>query len=335
MWADYVIKKIFGFRGENLRNYFDDLELELVIPKLIQYIKGKVDCENVTWIVADEFFRLSSSVDTLEALEDEQLLNRQIRVQSLVPISDAELLAHTLRFSKESTMPQACETESGSALLVPIMCVKKHEALAYLILTGVPTASVQKTIQRVAKDISKMAKHIGFSIQHWNAQKITFLDDLTGLYNQKYMSLVLENEIHRSQRENAKFTVLFMDVDFFKTVNDTRGHWIGSRLLIEVGHIVKSCVRRSDYAFRYGGDEFVIVLPNTPSDKAVVAAERIRSAIEKQEFIIDGETIKLTLSIGLAAYPDHAKTYKDIIKMADEAMYCGKNKSRNIVFVAS
>jgi diguanylate cyclase (GGDEF)-like protein len=188
---------------------------------------------------------------------------------------------------------------------------------------------------QLARDISYMAKHIEFSIQHWESQKMSFHDDLTGLYNQKYMSLVLENEIYRAQRESEKFSVLFMGVDYFKTVNDTRGHWVGSRLLIEIGRIIKENVRRSDYAFRDGGDEFVIILPRSDSEKAVLAAERIRSIIEKTNFLIEGEQIQLTLSIGLATSPDHATTYRDIIKMADEAMYCGKNRSRNVVYVAS
>ncbi len=147
--------------------------------------------------------------------------------------------------------------------------------------------------------------------------------------------MVLENEIYRAQREDLRFSVLFMDVDFFKSINDSRGHLIGSRLLIEVSKILKFNLRRSDYAFRYGGDEFVVVLPVTSSKGAQIAAERIREHIEKTNFVVDGVALKLTLSIGLATFPDHAKTHKDIIKMADEAMYCGKNKSRNIVFVAS
>ncbi len=335
MWAEFVIKKILAFRGENLREYFDDLELDHVIPKLIQYVKAKYECENVTWVMAEEFNRLNSSVGRPEAIEPEQLLHRSMVVQSLIPISDQELLSQVLQFSNENSMPQVSLGSEYVTVLVPLINAEKREVMAYILLTGVASAHANRIATKLSKDLSLMAKHIGFSIQHWVTQRVSFLDDLTGLYNQRYLSLVLENEIHRSQRESVKFSVLFMDIDYFKSVNDSRGHWVGSRLLIEVGRIVRDLVRRSDYAFRYGGDEFVIVLPNTPSEKAMIAAERIRTQIEKTEFIIDGENIKLTLSIGLATYPDHAKTYKDIIKMADEAMYCGKNKSRNIVFVAS
>jgi diguanylate cyclase (GGDEF)-like protein len=204
-----------------------------------------------------------------------------------------------------------------------------------MLFLDLPEQKMEKTKSQFSRDWPFFAKHVGFSLQHWAVQKMSFLDDLTQLYNQKYMGLVLESEIHRSQREEKKFSVLFMDVDYFKSVNDTRGHWVGSRMLVEIGRILKAQVRRSDYAFRYGGDEFVVILPGTDAAGACIAAERLRAQVEKNEFLVDGESLKLTLSIGLATYPDHAKTYKDIIKMADEAMYCGKNKSRNIVFVAS
>jgi diguanylate cyclase (GGDEF)-like protein len=126
-----------------------------------------------------------------------------------------------------------------------------------------------------------------------------------------------------------------MDIDLFKQVNDTRGHWVGSKLLVELGRLLHMNLRRSDYAFRYGGDEFVVVLPDTPPEGATVAAERIRNEIEKYSFIIDGQKLKVTMSIGIAAYPDHAESSSDIIKLADAAMYEGKAKSRNIVIMAS
>ena len=181
----------------------------------------------------------------------------------------------------------------------------------------------------------RLSKHFGFCIQHQKAKEDSFLDDLTGLYNQKYMAISLENEIHRCSRENKKFSVLFMDIDFFKSVNDTQGHWVGSRLLIELGKVIHHHTRRTDVCFRYGGDEFVVMLSGADKEGAVVAAERLRKQVESTDFLIDGMQFNITLSIGIATYPDHAESHKDIIQLADQAMYCGKNKSRNIVFMAS
>jgi diguanylate cyclase (GGDEF)-like protein len=125
-----------------------------------------------------------------------------------------------------------------------------------------------------------------------------------------------------------------MDLDFFKQVNDTKGHLVGSKILVELGILLQGQLRRSDYAFRYGGDEFVCVLPDTHAEGAMIAAERLRAVVESQEFVIDGHSIKITVSVGIATYPDHASSRRDIIYMADQAMYYGKAKSRNIVIMA-
>jgi diguanylate cyclase (GGDEF)-like protein len=335
MWADYVIRKILGFSGERLRDYFDDLELEHVIPKLLQYLHGRARSENVVWISKEEFEKLQLSKSGAKTFEAEPSFYSQMKIQSIHAVTEPELYELLPTHLDEQTMPQLSPRNDKVDALIPIRDVRDHKPLAYILVLGIVKSRAVKTVSQVSRDLSYMAKHVGFSLRHWESQRLSFLDDLTGLYNQKYLGLVLENEIFRSQREEKKFSVLFMDVDYFKSVNDTRGHWVGSRLLIEIGRVLKTTVRKSDYAFRYGGDEYVVVLPQTSSEGAMVAAERLRSVIENTNFIIDGENLKLTLSIGLATYPEHAKTYKDIIKMADEAMYCGKNKSRNIVFVAS
>jgi diguanylate cyclase (GGDEF)-like protein len=118
-------------------------------------------------------------------------------------------------------------------------------------------------------------------------------------------------------------------------VNDGRGHYIGSKLLVELGQLFKQQVRACDYAFRYGGDEFIILLSSSNAESSKKVAERIRKAVEERTFSVEGQNLNLTVSIGLAAYPEHGQTAASLIQLADQAMYYGKRKSRNIVFVAS
>lgn len=336
MFANFVVKKILALRGKDLLNYFDDLEIESVIPKLLHFVLERAGCENVVWIRSDEFHRLLSLQGEVQRqAEPEQLLYRHIEVQAIRDINEGDVGQILAKFHPENYRPQKVVIGKSAHVLMPLNDPKKHKPMAYFVLLGVSVNRAEKVMTQLSRDLAFMAKHVAFSLQLWAAQRMSYLDDLTGLFNQKYMGLVLESEIHRSQRDKQKFSVLFMDVDYFKSVNDSRGHWVGSRLLVEIGRVLQESLRKSDYAFRYGGDEFVVVLPQTDGEHASQAAERIRSVIEKTDFLIDGEHIKLTLSIGLAVYPDHAQTYKDIVKMADEAMYCGKNKSRNVVFVAS
>ncbi len=334
MWTDFVVRRVFGYKGERLRDFFDDLELELVIPKLLLYIYEIGSCDNVIWLLTDEFKSLRAT-EVKKKFEPEQQMHRHLRIQAIKNVEEPEVRQYVNLFEDNLSMSAAAELNGRRVIAWPIVNVRNQSVLAYVLMTDVKAADVGRLQDRVGRDLSFMCKHIGFSFQHWEVQRLSYHDDLTGLYNQKYLSLVLENEILRSQRNDKKFSVLFMDIDYFKMVNDTRGHWVGSHLLVEIGRVIKQRLRKSDYAFRYGGDEFVAVLPGTTAEGAKVAAERLRHAIETTDFVIDGQHLKLTMSLGLAAYPDHAKTHKDIIKMADEAMYCGKNKSRNIVFVAS
>jgi diguanylate cyclase (GGDEF)-like protein len=165
---------------------------------------------------------------------------------------------------------------------------------------------------------------------------LTFTDDLTGLYNQRYLEVILDRELSLAKRNDVKFSVLFLDMDHFKNVNDTHGHLIGSRLLYEVGQEIKRTLRESDITFRYGGDEFLIILAHTGLEDAVVVAERIRQQVEKKRFLArEGLDIRLTASIGVASVPDHATTKQQILKAADEALYGVKKAVRNRVIAAT
>lgn len=202
---------------------------------------------------------------------------------------------------------------------------------SYLVCKGVS----EKQQERLKEFWITLKSWMGVSFSYWMATRKTYVDDVTDLFNQRYLPMVLDKEIQRCARSGGKFTVLFMDIDYFKMVNDSKGHWVGSKLIRELGQIIKSNVRGADYPFRYGGDEYVVILIDTDAKQAVHVAERIRKCVESTDFLIDGHNIRLTVSIGLATYPDHAATSEEVMKLADEAMYYGKSKSRNIVFIAS
>ena len=166
-------------------------------------------------------------------------------------------------------------------------------------------------------------------------QNLIYIDDLTKLYNNRYLNVVLDRELKRSERYRNFFSVLFMDLDFFKRINDSHGHLVGSRVLIEVGSVLRSCVRESDTVVRYGGDEFVVVLVETNADEAFLVAERMRKLIENKWFGLEnGLNLHLTISIGIAASPEHASTKQHLLNMADQAMYRGKESTRNVVYLA-
>jgi diguanylate cyclase (GGDEF)-like protein len=165
--------------------------------------------------------------------------------------------------------------------------------------------------------------------------ELTITDDCTSLFNARHMEFILETEVYRSQRYGYEFSVVFIDLDHFKSVNDTHGHLFGSKLLAEVGLMIKNSCRRIDFAFRYGGDEFVIVLPQASRENAFIVARRLHKLIGDSTWLTsDGLNIRLTASIGVASYPADARTKVELLHLADEAMYVVKNTTRNGVAAA-
>jgi two-component system cell cycle response regulator len=181
-----------------------------------------------------------------------------------------------------------------------------------------------------------LCRHLGLALRNLGRLKqvehLAYLDDLTHLYNTRYLEVVLERELTGGR----PFTLLFMDVDHFKAVNDQHGHLSGSRLLVEVARVLRSCVRDEDILVRYGGDEYVMLLVGIDSGGGLKVAERIRRAIEDHRFLSREATpVRITSSIGLASFPEHARTKAEIIDLADRAMYRGKRTTRNVVYMAS
>jgi diguanylate cyclase (GGDEF)-like protein len=165
--------------------------------------------------------------------------------------------------------------------------------------------------------------------------ELTITDDCTALYNARHLNFVLDTEIYRSNRYGYEFSVIFIDLDHFKQVNDAHGHLVGSKLLWMIGDLIKGNLRLIDYAFRYGGDEFVVLLPQTSKESSLVVVRRIRELLTSRVFFTDEKlNIKVTASFGVAAFPGDGRTRKELLRKADEAMYLVKNTTRNNIALA-
>lgn len=164
--------------------------------------------------------------------------------------------------------------------------------------------------------------------------ELSITDSLTGLYNRKHLMETLENEVARSKRHKHDFSVLVIDIDHFKEYNDTYGHLAGDEVLSRLATVFKESVRSCDYVARYGGEEFILVLPEIGPEDGVKAAERIRKKVAKESFAGDGETIQVTVSVGVASYPKDGDDSQSIIRHADTALYKSKESGRNRVVLA-
>lgn len=174
---------------------------------------------------------------------------------------------------------------------------------------------------------------LGFAnaCRYQDAQEMMYTDDLTGLYNHRFMQVSLNREIKRAQRYGLKFSLLFLDLDRFKEINDAYGHLAGSAALQEVGSLLVDCVRDVDTLFRFGGDEFAAILVETDDTTARIVAERIRKVIEGHAFLKDRETPSyVTVTAGFSTFPTDSVEKEKLLDLADRAMYVGKI-TRNVI----
>ncbi|HWI41090.1 MAG TPA: GGDEF domain-containing protein, partial [Verrucomicrobiae bacterium] len=168
-----------------------------------------------------------------------------------------------------------------------------------------------------------------------NLKNLIYIDELTGLFNYRYLDIALEREMKRVERYGATVSVVFLDLDLFKNVNDTHGHLVGSQVLREVGALLKKSVRDVDVVVRYGGDEYTIILTDIGSKEVAVVAERIRATLENHRFLPGDLDIRITASLGYACFPEDGVTKQELLDMADQAMYRGKASGKNRVFRAT
>jgi diguanylate cyclase len=160
-------------------------------------------------------------------------------------------------------------------------------------------------------------------------------DPLTGLYNRRFFGSTLARELARCQRERQPLSMILIDIDHFKSVNDAYGHQAGDEVLKELAAMLNEQARASDVVCRYGGEEFLILLPNMPRDVALKRAEQWRAAFAATTVLFEKARIQATLSVGIAIYPDHGESPEELIRSADRALYVAKTEGRNRVDVFS
>ncbi len=171
------------------------------------------------------------------------------------------------------------------------------------------------------------------AVLHMKMQELTVIDELTGLFNYRYFRSKLSDEVRRAERYHQTMSILMIDVDHFKEINDTQGHQTGNIILQEIVSLIKRSVRDVDVVARYGGEEFVVLLPQTQIKHAMTIAERMRRNVEKSYFTnFQGQReIRATISIGVAVYPDGVDTTDQLLDKVDQAMYRAKRDGRNRV----
>jgi two-component system cell cycle response regulator len=226
------------------------------------------------------------------------------------------------------------EPSASTAIAVPL--VRGDRTIGVIALYGrpIPEPFGEGDLETLSSFAAQAAVAIENVLLHQETEQLSITDGLTGVWNRRFLELSLRKEIERASRFNRPLSVLMIDIDRFKEVNDRFGHARGDGVLVELTRRIMGTVRAQiDFVSRYGGEEFVIFLPETPCEGGKVVAEKIRTAVRDNPFVRDGPPLMITVSVGVSAYPLDGLTAQDILHAADDAMYRAKRAGRDRVEV--
>jgi diguanylate cyclase (GGDEF)-like protein len=255
------------------------------------------------------------------------------QVETLEPNTTSEITASKATLEAVASATTVKRSEGGKRILA-MPLVSGHRVIGAVegVRSRLSRAFSLADARVLAVVAPSIAHSLANSVRIADAERLSLTDELTRLHNARYLRQFLVNEIKRARRYRTKVAALFLDLDDFKNVNDLHGHLAGSHCLMEMAALLLPSVRDTDCVVRYGGDEFVVILPEAGSDDAAIVAERIRAKVEGHRFT-GGKRLRvsLTVSIGAAVFPENALSPHQLISSADQAMYAAKAGNKNCI----
>lgn len=268
---------------------------------------------------------------------DRDLAHRRLRVGEGIAGRVAQTRAPLLLPSKSpAPAPSDAEPQASTMIAVPLESATQLVGVLAMYGREIDEPFTQNDLEMVMSLARQAAVGIENVLLHQEAQRLSITDGMTGVWNRRYLNMRLAQEVERSIRFRRPLSLLLLDVDKFKAINDRYGHQRGDAVLIELAHRVVRAVRgQVDTVARLGGEEFVLILPETPSEGASIVGRKILDAVSSEPFGVEGEDpIWVTVSIGCATFPQHGTTPQPLLRAADFAMYEAKNRGRNRLVLA-
>lgn len=329
---DLLLKSVFS---NEFRNLSDFLNYERVlVEKMFSLLSSFVEYNiaGIYFSSPDEYSENVVYIDTLGRNFSKNLLSdvsydffRKMEEQKVIKNSKFEVVRMLL--GKE------LDYEFGdltSKIIIPLIFDKK-------LIGGICFYTRQdidySSFRYFDIMISELLAIFKMKYQYTEKEFMSVLDGLTGLYNRRQLEINLEQEVNRTKRHPSDFSLAILDIDFFKKVNDTYGHQYGDYVLKTVADLMKQSFRKTDLLYRYGGEELVMIMPETNIEGAVIPVQRLRRMVEDYDFEYNGVKTKVTVSIGLTMNYHDLSTSADILESADKALYKAKESGRNRVIL--
>jgi len=310
------------------------VSIETIFEGFVQELRNVVQFDWITIALVDEeelyFLALSGTVNS--PWQTEQRIALEGTATELVcrerkSLYEADLAQHRKFWTGEHYLQQGIR----SVVYLPLT-IKDKSIGTLVVASHLPDAFTPKQIRLLEQVALQIATPIENSQLYAQAEQRARIDELTGLFNRRHFEERLKEEVSRHSRYGDIFSIFLLDLDNFKAYNDIYGHPAGDILLNRTGKIIKSSVRDADPAFRYGGDEFVVILPHTTTDNGRVVADRVRKRIAEE---MEKSESAVTCSIGLASYPSDGVVSTELVNAADTALYFAKRTGGNRVYLSS
>ena len=335
-----IIKSIMENRINIVKKSSTILELIPLISKKSNKILAVTnDSDKIVGVVNyDEL--LVNILNKISGKKKQDILNKEISNfmnKNLILVHPEDDIVPTFELMKENKIDYIVVINSDN---YPVGILNIYDLFENVIKIKIRNMdySVNEIEKKSSLEKDKVIKKLMKEIDTLHAQST--IDPLTGLFNVRYFNKIIEEEVERARRYKYSISIIFMDLDHFKDINDIYGHDCGNLVLHEIGKLLSNnsnnvnMLRKSDVAIRYGGEEFIVICPNTKKEQALILGERIRKTIEKKRFNYESTIINITVSVGIAEHKGSSKQPIAItIKNADVAMYEAKHLGRNKVIV--
>jgi two-component system cell cycle response regulator len=329
---DLLMKSMFS---NEFRNLSDFLNYErIMVEKLFSLLSSFVEyyIAGVYFASPDDFSENIIYIDTLGRNLSKNLLS-DINYDFFRKIEEHKTIKNSKFEVVRMILGKELDYEFGdftSKIIIPLIFDKK-------LIGGICFYTRQdvdySSFRYFDIMISELLTIFKMKYQYTEKEFMSVLDGLTGLYNRRQFEIGLEQEYYRSKRHPSDFSLAILDIDFFKKVNDTYGHQYGDYVIKTVAELMKQSFRKTDLLYRYGGEELVMIMPETNIEGALIPVQRLRRMIEDYDFNYNGIKAKVTASIGLTMNYQHFNSASEIVKSADDALYKAKEDGRNRVIL--